>query len=166
VSPALLEIARNAQEAARRLDHSWIGAEHLLFATCAAEDHTGQILRAAGLMPRAVWDDLRVVVGLGRWAVDRDALAECGIDLDTVLDATAASGANRVPARRRRRKGHLPPNAVARRCLVTAQSLDMDAAPARLAYTVINAGSRTVDHLLRRADVPVAQLSRRLHDAA
>jgi ATP-dependent Clp protease ATP-binding subunit ClpA len=72
-----------AQYEARDLGHGWIGTEHLLIAI-AREPHGlgGRLLRDLGMTPengRA--DALRII---GPEALDRDALASIGIDLDEV----------------------------------------------------------------------------------
>lgn len=165
---ATRHIARIAHEAARRLGHGWIGAEHLLFATSAEPDPTGDVLRRSGLSPRPVWRAIEDVVGVGTWAMDRDALAAIGIDADAVLAAAGTPpgiSADLRSNRHRRRRGHLPLNAVATRCLAATASPGGHPSSVRtaiLARCVLQADSRTVELLLRRGRVDTARLSREL----
>jgi hypothetical protein len=164
---ATRHVARVAQEAAWRLGHAWIGAEHLLFAASAGLDPTGETLRAAGLSPRPMWKLIEQLVGVGRWAVDRDALAAIGIDVDEVLSAAgvpSGSPSIRNSGRRpRRHRHHLPLNAVATRCLLAAvtpggRSTSMTGT-AVVAEAIIHDDSRTVELLLQRCRVDTAGLS-------
>lgn len=119
-----------AQDAARRLGHRWIGTEHLLFALAATEQPIGVLLRAAGVEPRPIWAGIVSLVAVGDRAVDWDALSAIGIDLDRVRaqvpgtpgaptrKGRSASGALR--RRTRRRRGHIPLNTTARRCVEDA----------------------------------------------
>lgn len=120
-----------AQAHARRLGHGYIGCEHLLLAAAGSEDPAGGVLRGLGVTPEAV----ERVLGLGDpAAIDRDALAVIGIDLDVVrerVEATFGPGAltRTVPQRRRRRllrrhrcysdppRGHIPFTPRAKKCL-------------------------------------------------
>jgi hypothetical protein len=158
--------ARLAQDSARRLGHRWVGAEHLLFALCAADNAPGRVLRAAGLVPAMIWADIRTLSGIGPWAVDRDALAAIGIDLDGVLASVpvVAAGHDLTPPMRRRRlrRRHIPPNAVASRCLIAAADNARGAGPdergAVLARAVLTSSSHTVTRLLRLANVDLQRL--------
>jgi len=78
-----------AQEHARRLGHRYIGCEHLLLAAVSAGGPAAAALREHGLTPEAVETEIVRLVGLGQpaslfSAVDREALAAVGIDLDAV----------------------------------------------------------------------------------
>lgn len=170
---ATRHVARVAQQAAWRLGHTWIGAEHLLFAASAGLDRTGETLRAAGLTPRPVWRLIEQLVGVGRWAVDRDALAAIGIDVDEVLSAAGMPSGiapMRGSGRRPRRHRHLPLNAVATRCLLAAATPGGSSASmtstAAVARAVIHDDSRTVELLLQRCHVDRPGLSQALHRIA
>ena len=78
-----------AQEHARRLGHRYIGCEHLLLAAASTGEPAGAALREHGVTPEAVETEIVRLVGLGQAAslfsaLDREALASIGIDLDAV----------------------------------------------------------------------------------
>lgn len=78
-----------AQEHARRLGHRYIGCEHLLLAAVSAGEPAAAALREHGVTPEAVETEIVRLVGLGQAtslfsALDREALASIGIDLDAV----------------------------------------------------------------------------------
>jgi ATP-dependent Clp protease ATP-binding subunit ClpA len=78
-----------AQEHARRLGHRYIGCEHLLLAAAATGEPASDALREHGVTPQAVETEIVRLVGLGQAAdlfsaLDREALASIGIDLDVV----------------------------------------------------------------------------------
>jgi ATP-dependent Clp protease ATP-binding subunit ClpA len=78
-----------AQEHARRLGHSYIGCEHLLLAAASNGEPAGAALREHGVTPEGVEAEIVRRVGLGQAAglfsaLDRDALASIGIDIDAV----------------------------------------------------------------------------------
>jgi ATP-dependent Clp protease ATP-binding subunit ClpA len=78
-----------AQEHARRLGHGYIGCEHLLLAAAATSEPAGAALREHGVTPEGVEAEIVRLVGLGQAAglfsaLDRDALASIGIDIDAV----------------------------------------------------------------------------------
>jgi len=78
-----------AQEHARRLGHSYIGCEHLLRAAASSGEPAGAALREHGVTPEGVEAEIVRLVGLGQAAglfsaLDRDALAAIGIDIDAV----------------------------------------------------------------------------------
>jgi ATP-dependent Clp protease ATP-binding subunit ClpA len=129
-----------AQEQARRLGHSFIGCEHLLYGLAAAEGEAGAVLREQGVTPERVEaefvrliDPQSTAGGSLFDALDRDALTTIGIDLDTVRERVeAAFGpdalASHAPAARRWRRsrphrgvghitGHLPVTRRAKNCL-------------------------------------------------
>jgi len=78
-----------AQEHARRLGHGYIGCEHLLLAAASSSEPAGAALREHGVTPEGVEAEIVRLVGLGQAAglfsaLDRDALASIGIDIDAV----------------------------------------------------------------------------------
>jgi ATP-dependent Clp protease ATP-binding subunit ClpA len=78
-----------AQEHARRLGHGYIGCEHLLLAAASTSEPAGAALREHGVTPEGVEAEIIRVAGLGQAAglfsaLDRDALASIGIDIDAV----------------------------------------------------------------------------------
>jgi len=117
-----------ASEHARRLGHRYIGGEHLLLAAVTAGQPASAVLRAHGVTPDLVEEEIVRRVGLGAGAglfggLDKDALATIGIDVDAVRArieasfgpqalARAAQTAHRDP---RRRPGPRPPRLLRRR---------------------------------------------------
>jgi ATP-dependent Clp protease ATP-binding subunit ClpA len=78
-----------AQDHARRLGHGYIGCEHLLLAAASSSEPAGAALREHGVTPEGVEAEIVRLVGLGQAAglfsaLDRDALASIGIDIDAV----------------------------------------------------------------------------------
>ena len=78
-----------AQAHARRLGHRYIGCEHLLLAAASTGEPAAAALREHGVTPQAVEAEIVRLVGLGQAAslfsaLDREALACIGIDLDAV----------------------------------------------------------------------------------
>jgi ATP-dependent Clp protease ATP-binding subunit ClpA len=78
-----------AQEHARRLGHRYIGCEHLLLAAVATGGPAAAALREHGITPQAVETEIVRLIGLGQpaslfSALDQEALAAVGIDLDAV----------------------------------------------------------------------------------
>jgi len=78
-----------AQEHARRLGHGYIGGEHLLLAAVSTGEPVGAALRGLGVTPERVEAEIVRRAGLGQAAglfsaLDRDALASIGIDIDAV----------------------------------------------------------------------------------
>jgi hypothetical protein len=90
-----------AQEHARRLGHRYIGCEHLLLAAVSVGGPAAAALREHGVTPEAVETEMVRMIGLGQAvglfsALDRDALASIGIDLDAVrarIEATFGTDA-------------------------------------------------------------------------
>ena len=105
-----------AQAAARRLDHGWIGTEHLLLGLLAANDSiAGRVLGGLGITAEAVEREVLAIVGRGGDAGDAAALAAIGIDLDEVrrrVEASFGPGALRwpPPVCGRGRKGRVGPH--------------------------------------------------------
>jgi ATP-dependent Clp protease ATP-binding subunit ClpA len=82
-------VVAGAQAHARRLGHRYIGCEHLLLAAVSTGEPAGAALREHGVTPEAVEAEIVHLVGIGQAAslfsaVDREALAAVGIDLDAV----------------------------------------------------------------------------------
>jgi ATP-dependent Clp protease ATP-binding subunit ClpA len=78
-----------AQAHARRLGHRYIGCEHLLLAATSTGEPAAAALRENGVTPQTVETEIIRLVGLGQAAslfsaLDREALASIGIDLDAV----------------------------------------------------------------------------------
>jgi ATP-dependent Clp protease ATP-binding subunit ClpA len=89
-------IVAQAQEHARRLGHSYIGCEHLLLAAAVGGEPASAALREHGVTPQAVETQIVRLVGLGEAtdlfsALDREALASIGIDLDVVRERIEAA---------------------------------------------------------------------------
>ena len=90
-----------AQEHARRLGHGYIGCEHLLLAAASTGEPAGAALRGQGVTPAGVEAEIVRLAGLGQAAglfsaLDRDALASIGIDIDAVraqIEAAFGPGA-------------------------------------------------------------------------
>jgi ATP-dependent Clp protease ATP-binding subunit ClpA len=85
-----------AQEHARRLGHRYIGCEHILLAAVSASGPTATALREHGVTPQAVETEIVRLIGLGQAAslfsaLDREALAAVGIDLDAVRERIEAA---------------------------------------------------------------------------
>ena len=83
-----------AQEHSRRLGHRYIGCEHLLLAAACTGEPASAALHEHGVTPAGVEAEIVRLVGLGRpaglfSALDREALAYIGIDLDTVQEGLA-----------------------------------------------------------------------------
>ncbi len=120
----------DAQGHALRLGHDYIGCEHLLLAVASGETEVRDVLHHAGLTSAAVEAAARRLLGTTGEAIDRDALAAIGIDLDLVrskIEAAFGPGALRpssAPRRRWRRRssceprpGRIPFTPRAKRCL-------------------------------------------------
>ena len=85
-----------ASEHARRLGHRYVGGEHILLAAVSAGQPASAVLRAHGVTPELVEEEIVRRVGLGAGAglfggLDKDALATIGIDLDAVRARIEAS---------------------------------------------------------------------------
>jgi hypothetical protein len=81
---------------ARRLGHRYVGGEHLLLAVVSAGAPAGAVMRAQGVTPDLVEEEIVRRAGLGAGGglfagLDRDALATIGIDLDAVRARIEAS---------------------------------------------------------------------------
>lgn len=115
----------HASEHARRLGHRYIGGEHILLAAVSTGQPASAVMRAHGMTPELVEEEIVRRVGLGAGAglfggLDRDALATIGIDLDAVRARIEASfgpqalsnAAQAADRERRRRPGPRPPRLV------------------------------------------------------
>lgn len=120
-TPEAKAVVVEAQGHARRLRHPWVGTEHLLLALLATEGRTARLLAEHGVDLAAAEVELaRLVPGAD---ADRSALADLGIDLVRVRDATEsafgpgalerARARRRCGARRLGRRGRLARRAAA-----------------------------------------------------
>jgi hypothetical protein len=85
-----------AVEHALRLGHRYVGSEHILLAAVSAGQPASAVMRAQGVTPKLVEEEIVRRVGLGAGAglfagLDHDALATIGIDLDAVRARIEAS---------------------------------------------------------------------------
>ena len=103
------QVVVNAREEAGLLHHGFIGCEHLLLALSASDGtQAGQALAALGLQTPALRERVAALIGGTGPALDREALASLGIDLDTVRQAAEANfgpGALDHGSKTRRRLG-------------------------------------------------------------
>ena len=105
------QVVVQAQAAARRLGHDFIGCEHLLLAAASTGTPASLVLRDQGVSPERIEKEILHILGPGRTTdllggLDREALASIGIELDVVRTRLeAAFGpdalARAVPAGRR-----------------------------------------------------------------
>jgi len=108
------QVLVQAQSAARRLGHDFIGCEHLLLAAASTGTPASLVLRDQGVSPERIEKEILHILGPGRTAdllggLDREALASIGIELDVVRTRLeAAFGpdalARAVPACHRNRR--------------------------------------------------------------
>ena len=103
------QVVVGAREEAGLLHHGFIGCEHLLLALSASDGtQASQALAAVGLHPPALRERVAALIGGTGPALDREALASLGIDLDTVRQAAEANfgpGALDHGSKTRRRLG-------------------------------------------------------------
>jgi hypothetical protein len=95
-TPDARTIVGQAVQHARRLGHRYVGGEHILLAAVSAGQPASSILCAHGITPELVEEEIVRRVGLGAGAglfgaLDRDALASIGIDIDAVRARIEAS---------------------------------------------------------------------------
>ncbi|MGH3162687.1 MAG: Clp protease N-terminal domain-containing protein, partial [Streptosporangiaceae bacterium] len=95
-TPEARTLVALASEHARRLGHRYVGGEHILLAAVGADQPASAVLRAHGVTPELVEEEIVRRVGLGAGAglfggLDKDALATIGIDLDAVRARIEAS---------------------------------------------------------------------------
>jgi ATP-dependent Clp protease ATP-binding subunit ClpA len=122
-TPDARAVVTGAVQQAGRLGHRYVGGEHLLLAAVSTGQPASAVLRAHGLTPERVEEEIVQRVGRGAGAglfggLDRDALASIGIDIDAVrarIEASfgpqalgAALQAMDADAHRRRRPGRWP----------------------------------------------------------
>jgi ATP-dependent Clp protease ATP-binding subunit ClpA len=89
-------VVARAVEHAIRLGHRYVGGEHILLAVVFAGHPASDVMRAQGVTPELVEEEIVRQIGLGAGAglfagLDRDALATIGIDLDAVRARIEAS---------------------------------------------------------------------------
>jgi ATP-dependent Clp protease ATP-binding subunit ClpA len=100
-----------SQEVARVMRHTSIGTEHLLLAMLGGSDGPGaRALRDRGVEAADIRRRVTALVGAPETdALDSDALATLGIDLDEVRRVTEASfGPGALDAGRAAKGGHIP----------------------------------------------------------
>ena len=107
-----------AQDQARRLGQAFIGCEHLLYGIAGAEDAAGRVLRARGVTPERVEEQVAHLISRRSRAakasvveLDGGALDAIGIDLDAVRghieEAFGPGALERAAAPSRQVRGHL-----------------------------------------------------------
>jgi ATP-dependent Clp protease ATP-binding subunit ClpA len=180
-----------AQEQARRLGHNYIGCEHLLLALVSGGSEIAADLRARGITAERVEPAVAAIVGRGRFdALDREALASIGIDLDTVrqkVESAFGPGALRTQTRRPRgrlgrrfgrrgrcettpgRSGHIPFTPRAKKALELSlrQSLSLgcrEIRPEHLALALTSMRDGTVPRILAALGIAPARLHTEIAD--
>ena len=83
------QVLVQAQAAARRLGHDFIGCEHLLLAAASTGTPASLVLRDQGVSPERIEKEILHILGRGQTAdlvggLDAEALASIGINLDVV----------------------------------------------------------------------------------
>jgi hypothetical protein len=92
LAPGVRAIQWGAFEHAIRLGHPSIGSEHALLALAGADHPAAAVLRAHGVTPERVEEQVTRRSGGGMFAdLDRTALAAVGIDVDAVCARMAES---------------------------------------------------------------------------
>ena len=82
----------DAQAAARRLGHGYIGTEHILLALLQGDGIAARVLGGLGITPAAVEREVLAEVGRGPFGQrDAEALGAIGIDLEEVRRRVEAS---------------------------------------------------------------------------
>jgi ATP-dependent Clp protease ATP-binding subunit ClpA len=154
----------HAHEEARDLRAARIEPVHLLLAMSREPGRGGHALRAAGADPGA----LRAAAV--RSALDADALAALGIDLDRVRAAAdAAFGPEALARARPAPSGHLPFAPGSKRALEESLRAVVRRRERRIDGGAVLAGvlaveDPVVDRVLRESGVDAADLRRRLED--
>lgn len=169
---------------AERLDHPFLGCEHLLLAVSESPSPAGEVLRAQGITRGAVEAVLARQASGDRFAeLDKDALAAIGIDLDQVRacveDALGPHALRRSDPdrrdrhrlfRRRGRSGRIRRfTRNARGCLERALHEAVRSGDGRLgiehvALALVDSGSPVVRQVLAEAGGPAAQVRTALQD--
>jgi hypothetical protein len=90
MTPGARAVFRGGFEHAVRLRHRHLGSEHLLLALVEADHPAAAVLRARGLRPDQVEDQLVRLGGIFG-DLDESSLAAIGIDLDAVRERALAS---------------------------------------------------------------------------
>jgi hypothetical protein len=102
-------ISRQAYEQALWLGHPYLGGEHFLLALAAADQPAGAVLREHDVTPGRVEAEIVRLAGGGLFGdLDRGALAEAGVDLET-LPALAEASFGRATLTRAARAAHREP---------------------------------------------------------
>jgi hypothetical protein len=92
MTPAARAIFRAGFAHAIRLGHRHVGCEHLLLALVASDHPAAAVLRAHGLRPDRVEEQLVRLGGGGTFGgLDESSLSAIGIDLDAVRERALAS---------------------------------------------------------------------------
>ncbi len=94
-------VLMSANDGAKRMGHNFIGCEHILLAVASDEGEVGQLLKNMGITPPAVEREMSRLLGQPRPALDRQALAAIGIDIDLVeqkVDESLGPGALQAAA--------------------------------------------------------------------
>ena len=87
LSPAAAAVQEAAFEHALRLGHPYMGSEHTLLSLAGADHPAVGVLRAHGVTPERVEEQITRLSGNGLFGdLDRDALAAVGIDMAAVSD--------------------------------------------------------------------------------
>jgi ClpA/ClpB-like protein len=169
-----------AQEQARRLGQAFIGCEHLLYGIAGAEDAAGRVLRAQGVTPQRVEEQVAHLIRQSRAtvapAVDLDggALDAIGIDLDAVrarAEAAFGPGAlERAGAPSRLARGHLRVTRQARKC-INRSIRDAQTDPTgahgtgHIALTLLAMDASVPRRILAVLDVSVPQLTAQIRES-
>jgi hypothetical protein len=91
MTPEARAVFRAGYAHAVRLGHRQLGCEHLLLALAAADHPAAAVLRAHGLRPDLVEEELTRLEGGGIFGgLDESSLAAIGIDLDAVRERALA----------------------------------------------------------------------------
>lgn len=168
-----------SQEEARELGHDYIGTEHVVIAMLAhGSGVAAEAMAGFGLDADDLRQRLLDLGGNGDDALDPDALASLGIDLDEVRRATEATfgpGALDRASRRGRQRGHIPFTRSAKKSLELSlrESLRLkhnEIRDGHLLLGIIREGTSAGPRLLMAAGVELPALRdeviRRLAEAA
>lgn len=164
----------SAQEEARRLRNDHIGCEHLLLGLLLRSGPAAQSLTAAGLDVAGL--RARVAAEASGDALDSDALASLGIDLDAVRRSTeAAFGPGALDRGRASVRGHMPFHPEAKKSLELAlreavRLKQGHISTGHLLLGLLHRGDNAAVRVLKQADIDVQGLredvTRRLAEAA
>ena len=144
------ELVLAAQVEARALGDGHIGTEHLLLGAAAAPGAVARVLADNG----ATTDSLRTALHSDR-AIDGEALATLGIDLDEIRRRVEESfGPGALERRRPARAGHIPFTAHAKKALELALRESLARGDRHIGPQHVLLGALRDDHataVLRRA---------------